>query len=151
MNELQQTIIKPAIPPAAIKDNAAFSSLVIDLVTDFPGCNYVEFAGQIGATDIALAALKVVESDTKTNSTTLGGTPADVDAADTLPGAGDDNKTFVFGIDLSNGSRQRYLQLQATAGDGTAGTFLSAIAIGYRPAEAGSSATKRGALFAQYT
>lgn len=150
MNELQQTIIKPAIPPAAIKDDAAFSSLVIDR-NDFPGCNYIEFVGQIGATDIALAALKVVESDTKTNSTTLGGTPADVDAADTLPGADDDNKTFVFGIDLSNGSRQRYLQLQATAGNGTAGTFLSAIAIGYRPHEAGSSATKRGALFAQYT
>lgn len=149
MNELQQTKVLPAIPPAAIKDNTAFTSLVIDR-NDFAGADYLEFIGVIGATDVALAVLKVMESDTKSSDTALGGTPTEVDSADTLPGASDDDKTFVFGIDLHT-QRERYLQIQATAGDGTSGTYLAAIVVGYRLGEAGSSATKRGTLFAQYS
>ena len=67
----------------------------------------------------------------------------------TKPGAGDDDKVAVIGLDLKK-SRQRYLQLQATAGDGTAGTYLSAVAIARRPTEASSRAADRGLLFAEY-
>jgi len=148
MNELQQTKVVVAIPPQAIADNAAVSSFVIDR-NDFPGCDYLELQGAIGATDIAVAVLKVMESDTKTNSTTLGGTPALVKDSTTKPGAGDDNKTFVFGIDLKK-QRERFLQLQCTAGDGSAGTYVSALAIGRRLSNGGTDASDRGLLFAEY-
>ncbi len=145
---LQETKVFAVIPPAAIKDDAAFASLVLDK-NDFDGADYVEFIGMIGATDVALATLRVMESDTISDATTLGGSPVLVKDSTTKPGALDDDKVFVFGLDLSK-SRARYLQLQATAGNGTAGTFLSAIAIASRPREAGSSAARRGLLFAEY-
>lgn len=148
MLELQESKIINLIPPAAIKDDAAFSSLVLDK-NDLDGADYVEFVGVLGSIDATMDTLKVMESDTLTNPTTLGGTPVLVKDATTKPGTDDDNKPFVFGIDLGK-SRQRYLQLQATAGDGAAGTFLSAMAIAARPREAGSSATRRGLLFAEY-
>ena len=95
-----------------------------------------------------MAQLRVMESDTKTDATTLGGVPVEVKAAAALPGAGDDGKSFVFGLDL-RAPRQRYLQLQATAGDGAAGTYLSAVAIG-QPARASSEASVRNLAFAEY-
>lgn len=147
MKPLQTAKIVPVILPAAIVDDAAFTSNVIDL-NDFDGCAYIEFVGVIGSIDAAMAQLRVMESDTKTDATTLGGTPAVVKAATTLPGTDDDGKAFVFGIDL-RGPRERYLQLQATAGNGAAGTFLSALAIG-RPGRESSDADARGLLFADY-
>ena len=63
--------MKNAIPPGVIKDDAAFVSLVIDK-QDLPGCDYLEFVIGLGATDVAMAVLKVMESATKTNDTTLG-------------------------------------------------------------------------------
>lgn len=148
MKQLQNSKVFNLIPPAAIKDNAAFSTLVLDLV-DFDGADYVEFVGVLGSIDASMAVLKVMESDTKTDATTLGGTPTLVVDATTKPGASDDNKPFVFGLDLRK-PRERYLQLQATAGDGAAGTFLSAVAIASRPINSSPSAADRGLLFAQY-
>jgi len=147
-NELQTTKIFNAIPPAAIKDNAAFVSKVIDK-KDMPGADYLEFIGALGATDVAMATLKVMESDEKSDATTLGGTPSLVKDATTKPGAGDDDEPFVFGVDLRK-SRKRYLQLQATAGNGSAGTYLSAIAVARRLSESSSLAADRGLLFAEY-
>jgi len=144
----QETKVLSLIPPTAIKDNAAFVSTVIDK-NDLDGADYLDILGHLGATDVEMAQLRVMESDTLSDATTLGGSPSLVKDATTKPGADDDNKVFAFGLDLSK-SRKRYLQLQATAGDGTAGTFLSAIAIASRPREAGSSATRRGLLFAEY-
>jgi len=130
MIELQETIIKNAIPPAAIKDDAAFSSLVIDK-KDLRGAAYAEFVIALGATDVAMATLKVMESDTKTNDTTLGGTPAEVIDTASKPGATDDDKVLVIGVDLRK-SRQRYMQLQAprkppAPENGSQSTFLSAV------------------------
>ena len=131
----------PLNPPAAIKDNAAFASLVINK-NDLDGASYLEFIGLLGASDIAMATLKVMESDIKTNATTLGATPTLVKDSTTKPSATDDDKPFVFGIDLRN-SRKRYLQLQGTAGDGALGTFLAAIAIASRPHTASALAADR--------
>ena len=80
-----------------------------------------------------MTALKMQESDTSgsghaditglvygTSSNIAGSTSA-------LPSATDDNKTFLFEIDLKG--RKRYLDLVATAGDGAAGTFMAAVAV----------------------
>lgn len=148
MNYLQNTKLFNAIPPAAIKDNAAFSALVLDK-TEFDQADYMEFIVTLGSIDATMAVLKVMESDTKTNDTTLGGTPTEVLDVTTKPGATDDDKVAVIGVDLT-ASRKRYLQLQATAGDGAAGTFLSAVAVVSRPQEGSSKAADREALFAEY-
>lgn len=148
MNELQTTKVFNVIPPAAIKDNAAFASTVIDKA-DLHGADYLEFVVALGATDIAMAVLKVMESDTLTNPTTLGGSPTLVKDSTTKPSSDNDGQVAVFGIDLRK-SRQRYLQLQATSGDGSTGTFLSAVAIARRSLEASSDAADRNLLFAEY-
>jgi len=148
MNELQTTKIFNAIAPGVIRDDAAFPSFVIDKA-DLDGADYLEFIVSLGATDIAMAQLKVMESDVRTDSTTLGGSPSPVKEATTKPGADDDNKVAVFGVDLRK-SRKRFLQLQATAGNGSTGTYLSAIAVARRPVEASSDAARRNLLFAEY-
>ena len=148
MIPLQETKVFSVIPPTAVVDDAAFVSTVIDK-NDLDGADYLEFIGLLGATDIAMDTLKVMESDTLTNATTLGGTPTLVKDATTKPTADDDGQPFAFGIDLGK-SRKQYIQLQATAGDGTAGTFMAAIAIASRPREASSTPARRGLLFAEY-
>lgn len=147
---LQETKIFNAIPPAGSQDNAAFSSLVIDKL-DLDGAIYLEFIVALGTLDADLATLKVMESDTKTDATTLGGTPAEVvdGLTNTTPGDSDDKAVAVLGVDLGQ-SRKRYLQLQATAGDGASGSFLAAVAIASRPITAGSSAATRGSVLAEY-
>jgi hypothetical protein len=125
-----------AIPPGVIKDNAAFVSNAIDLAAEaVRGAQFVVFAVQLGATDIPLAVFKVMQSDTLTNPTTLGGVPTEVvDVTDSVtPGTTDDNKIYLISIDL-RATRNRYLQLQVTAGNGTSGTYLSALAFAVNPA-----------------
>lgn len=139
MKPLQNTKLYNAIPPAVIKDDAAFDSYVIDTAE----LNYGEFHVLLGATDIAPAVFRVMESDTKTDSTTLGGTPAEVLDVATKPGAGSDNGIWVIGLDLTK-ARKRYIQLQVTAGDGTAGTYLAASFVSQTDGEVGSAAANRG-------
>ena len=148
MKAIQTTKMIAAILPAAIVDGAAFTSNVIDL-NDFDGAGYIEFVGIIGAIDADMTQLRVMESDTKSSATALGGTPALVKGATTLPtAAAADNQMFVFGIDLRS-PRERFLQLQATGGDGDAGTYLAAFAMA-EPGLASSVAADRGLLFAEY-
>lgn len=129
MNLINTTRLFNAIPPGVIKDDAAFVANVLDLADFVPsGAAGIAFVVNLGAIDAAVATLKVMESDTETDSTTLGGTPVEVHDVTTKPGATDDNGIFVIYVPLT-AARQRYLQLQATAGDGAAGTYLSAIAI----------------------
>ena len=59
-----------------------------------------------------------------------------------LPSADNDGGLFAFHIDLRK--VKRYLDLVATAGNGSLGTYLSAFAILSRGAEAPNSATERG-------
>ncbi len=134
-----------AISPGAIKDNASFTATEID-TKGFAFCTIVV---QVGATDIAMAALKVQESDTSGSgfgdvtglvfgtSTNLAGSTS------TLPSATDDNKLFVFHVNLTG--RDRYLKLVATAGNGTSGTYASAVACLSRAAEGPYDATTMGA------
>jgi hypothetical protein len=147
MKDLQTTLILPAILPGAQVNNASFTSQVID-TRKFTNGGYIELVGILGAMDTALTTLKVQEADQKTDDTTLGGSPADVVTADSLPQSGDANAISVFGIDLTN-NVDRFVQLQATAGNGTNGVYLTALALGV-PGIASSLAADRNLLFSQY-
>lgn len=117
-----------AIPPAVIKDNAAYTSYVLDKQTFLPtGAKGVLFVASLGATDIAPAVFKVQQAAAASDTTTLT-TPSDVKDVTTKPAATDDNGLFGIYVPISKWT-QRYLQLAATAGNGTNGTYLSAIAI----------------------
>lgn len=131
MEALQQTKKGICILPQVL-DAATATSYVIDTA----GLDYVNIDVVVGATDIALTALKVQESDTKTDATTLS-SPADITglvygtsalpetgATSALPTATDDNKVFSFEINTQG--RKRYLQLVATAGNGTTGVAICA-------------------------
>lgn len=144
MNELQKTKFLIVISPAAIKDNAAWTTNEIDTL----GWDYLTIVFFTGATDIALAALKVQESDTSGSGFAdvtglICGTSTTIDGVTSaLMSATDDNKITVFEIDLRG--RKRYIDLSATAGDGTSGTYAAAIAMLSRGKDAPVTATERG-------
>jgi len=132
-------------PPAAIVDDASYTTAEVDTL----GFDYAKIVVYLGATDIAMTALAVTESDTSgsghANVTGLvWGTSNNIaGSTSTLPSATDDNKFFVFDIDLKG--RKRYLDLTATAGDGTAGTFAVAWCELSRAEDTPTTAAKRGA------
>lgn len=130
IDNLNNAKFLPVIAPAAIVDNASWTTNEIDTL----GYDYLTVVVHVGATDIAMAALKLQSSNTS------GSGFADVDGLDVdgdtdafgataaLPSGTDDNSLIVFQVDLKVGNK-RYWDLVATAGDGSTGTFASAIAI----------------------
>lgn len=130
--------------PAAIIDNASATTTEIDT----KGYNECTIVCIIGATDVAMSALAVTESDTSgsghANVTGLvWGTSTNIDGSTSaLPVAGDDNTFQVAQIDLKG--RKRYLDVTATIGNGTAGTFFTCIAILSRAEESPNTATDAG-------
>ena len=131
--------------PQAIKDDGAWVTTIIDTKS----WQYLTIVVTIGFTDIAVAVLKVQEA------TSSGGSYADVDglvfgtsngisgSASTLPSSDDDDSLFVFEMSLQ--ARKRFIDLQATAGNGCTGSFMSAIAILSRGKQAPITAAQRGA------
>lgn len=132
-------------PPQAIVDNASWTTAEIDTL----GYRYCRIVVFFGAMDIAMVALAVTESDTSgsghsnvpglvfgTSANTAGSTSS-------LPSATDDNKFFIFEIDLKG--RKRYLDLTATGGDGAAGTYMTAWAELWDGEESPNTAAKEGA------
>lgn len=129
MNEIQHAKAKACIPPAAILDNTSATSTEIDTL----GADYLTVVVILGATDIALTALKLTESDS------AGSGHADISGADfdggtdtdgntlALPSATDDDQVMMFQVNLVG--RKRYIDITATFGDGTSGGFISAAAI----------------------
>jgi hypothetical protein len=146
MNQLQNTKYFSVTPPAAIVDNAAFTTAEIDTA----GWDFCQIVCYLGATDIALTVLQVTETDTTGSgqvaiTETVVGTAKNIDGAvSALPGAGDDNKFVIFDIDLRG--RKRFLDLNVTMGDGSAGGFLAAWAVLSRGKEAPTSMAERGAV-----
>lgn len=118
-----------AISPAAILDNASATATEIDT----KGFGHCVIAVQLGATDIAMSALKVQESDTSGSgfgdvTGLIVGTSDNIDGSTSaLPAATDDDTLTLFQIALT-GARKRYLKVVATAGNGSAGTYVSAMA-----------------------
>jgi hypothetical protein len=129
VNVLQQAKFVPAIKPAAILDNTSATADAIDC----RGFDYATIVVQLGATDIALTALKVQAS------TTSGGSYSDITGATfdggsgmggatlALPSATDDGQTCVFQIDMRG--KNPFLKVVATFGDGSSGGFIAASAI----------------------
>jgi hypothetical protein len=145
MNLLNQIKVHRAIDPDD-QDNTAFTGQVLDKASFLPtgakGVLFLVYTGDIAAD---LAALKVQQSDTKTDATTLGGSPTDVHDVTTKPANADDNSLWLVYVPMEKWDNQ-YLQLQATAGDGS-GTesYLAAVAIADTPGEAGPTAALTGA------
>jgi len=133
------------VPPAAIVDNASYTTAEIDTL----GWDYAKIVVHLGATDIAMTALAVTESDVTASGHAnvtglIVGTSVDSDGTTSvLPSATDDDKFFVFDIDLRG--RKRFLDLTATAGNGTAGTYLTAWCELSRGNETPTTAAQRGA------
>lgn len=140
MNNLQNVKVVNVTPPAAIVDNASFATTTIDTL----GFNKVAIYFQLGATDIAMTALKVQESDDSgmSGAADITGAVYGASGAPALPTATDDNKIFGFFIDLKG--RKRYLDVVATAGDGSTGTFGACTAHLYNSLTTEDNATQRG-------
>ena len=132
-------------PPAAIIDNAAATTAEVDT----KGWDHCRIIAYLGATDIAMTVLKVTESDTSGSghadvTGAVFGTSTDIDGStSTLPSATDDNNFFVVDIDLRG--RKRYLDVSATIGDGTSGTFITIWAELYRGESLPTSVAGHGA------
>ena len=142
MQTLAQKVVN-VTPPAAIVDNAAFTTASVDC----KGFDWCDFYVILGATDIAMAALSLSESDDDSSYAAVTGAnfatgtmPDGVAAA--LPSATQDNGIFHIGVDLRG--RKRYLDIQATAGDGAAGTYACIIAVLSRAKEAPNTYAERG-------
>lgn len=146
MNYLQNCKVVNVTPPAAIVNNAAFSTTTIDT----KGYDAVAIYFALGATDVAMAALKVQESDDSgmSGAADITGlvygtsTNPDTETTSALPTGTDDNKVFGFFVDLKG--RKRYLDVSATAGNGSTGTFGSCIAVLYKAEQVPTTATGRG-------
>jgi len=144
MNPLQNTKLVPITPPAAIVNNGSYTTAEIDTA----GWDYCQIICFLGATDIAMTALKVTESDASGSGHAdvtglVMGTSTDIDGnTSALPSATDDNKFVTFDIDLRG--RKRYLDVTATAGNGSTGTFLAILAQLSRGKEAPNSVAERG-------
>ena len=115
-------------PPAAIVDNAAVTTAIVDTV----GFDYAVFTVIMGATDIALTVLKLQEGDQSNMAdaadivgTRFGTDNNDTGAASTLPAATHDNSLQQICVDLRG--RKRYLDINVTIGDGTVGGFVTVI------------------------
>lgn len=123
-------------PPAAIVDNAAFTTTAIDT----KGFSQLTIIGILGALDIAVASSKVRHSDNSDMSSSSDLSTGGTDY--TNPIATDDNTVLKFNVDLKG--RKRYVDFEITGGDGTLGTFLCVIGILSRAAEAPKDTTTRG-------
>jgi hypothetical protein len=140
MNNLQNVKVVNVTPPAAIVDNASFTTTTIDTF----GFNKVAIYFSLGATDIAMTALKLQESDDSgmSGAADITGAVYGASGAPALPTADDDNKVFGFFVDLKG--RKRYIDVVATAGNGSVGTFGACTAHLYNPLTTEDNATQRG-------
>lgn len=132
-------------PPAAIIDNASATTASIDTL----GYDYLKVVVHLGATDIAMTALKLQNSDTDgsyadVTGLVFGTSTNTAGSTSTLPSATDDNKFFVFFVDLRASGGKRYYDLVATCGDGSTGTYLAAWAELWRAEDVPTTATDRG-------
>lgn len=139
MFNLQNCKFVNVTPPAAIVDNAAFTTAIVDT----RGFREVLFLVTLGALDIAVAAMKLQESDDSGMSGAVDIAGADFSVLPlTLPSATDDNKLYGIFVDMRG--RKRYLDLSLTGGDGATGTFATVLAVLSRAEETPNTAAERG-------
>lgn len=147
MNPMQDFKVVRVLSPDAIYDDAAFSATAIDT----KGYDYCNIIVQLGATDIAMTALSVQQSEDNGSTDAYAdvtglivGTSNNIDGtASALPSGTDDHKFVVFDIDCTK--TERYLKLVGTAGNGSAGTYISALGLLSRAKESPVTVAGRGA------
>lgn len=122
------------LPPAAIKDNAAWTFTEVDTL----GFKWARYIFVLGATDIAFAAVPTI-----TESDTAGSGHAAITSANTSAIA-DDADNGIYVIDVKLEGRKRYLNATATAGNGALGTYLAAICELYKAELPPVNATQAG-------
>lgn len=144
MNPFQNCKFVQLTPPAAIVDNASYTVAELDT----KGWDHCTIVCCLGATDIAMTALTVTESDTtgSGHADVTGlvlGTSTNIDGSiSALPTSTDDNTIQAFEIDLRG--RKRFLDVTATAGDGSAGTYMTVLAILSKGVEAPVTIAEKG-------
>lgn len=145
MNSAQHDKFVMLTAPGALIDDASLTTTTLDT----QGFSYCRIFVVLGATDIALTALKVQEDDDVNLGTVadvtglIYGTSADIaGSTSALPSATDDNKCFAFEISLQG--RKRYLDLVATVGNGSAGGYVTAFALLSRASDIPVTKTERG-------
>jgi hypothetical protein len=147
-----ETIVNPLnfklvsiTPPAAISDNATLTTAEIDT----QGWAHLEVIVYLGATDIAMAALSVTQSDTSGSghesiTGLVWGTSTNIDGSTSaLPSATDDNLFQVAQIDLRG--KKRFIDVTATTGDGAAGSFVTILGRLTCPQVSPASSSEAGA------
>ncbi len=90
MNHNQDVKFSNIVPPAVIKDNASFTSVEVDT----KGFNYLTVVCALGATDIAMAALKLQSGD-------VSGTLTDVTGLNFSGGVDMGSKQFTIHITVT--------------------------------------------------
>jgi len=130
------------IPPVAIVDDASWTTTEIDTL----GWDHLTLLINLGASDIAIAAMAATESDTAgSGHANITGLVASGTTGDgRLPTATDDGGVVMMDIDLRG--RKRYIDLTLTAGDGALGTFASGVAILSRGKTAPNTTAERGLI-----
>lgn len=140
------------IEPAAIVDNDDPVGAYGDanpVSIDTKGYGQLDIYVRVGATDIAMTALGVFEGDVVAvgaDDTDFTLVPGAAYTGAALPSALQDNNYWRFSINLANSNRKRYYCLDATAGNGSAGSFITAHAVLSRPEEHPNTAAERGLL-----
>lgn len=138
MINTQAQKVVPVSLPVAISDNAAITTASIDT----KGYDYLDVYLMLGATDIAMAALKIGQSDTDGSYVDVTGGDFSVAPA-TLPSATDDGLIYAIHVNLVG--KKRYFDVTATTGDGVAGTYAVIWAVLSRAEQMPDSAADRGA------
>lgn len=139
MHHLQNCKFVNVCPPVAINDNTAYTTNTVDTL----GYREATFLVSFGVMDIAVAVLKLQESDASNMSPAVDVAGADFSVSPlTLPSATDDGNQVVIYVNLQG--RKRYLDLSFTAGDGSAGTFAVVTCILSRGEQSPDTAAKRG-------
>lgn len=136
MINTQATKFVSVTPPGAIVDNTSWTTASIDT----KGWDYLDIYVYFGATDIAMAALKLQTSDTDGSYADITG--GDFSVSGTLPSAGADNTCVAWHVNLTG--KKRWFDVVATAGDGTTGTYATIFAILSRGEQAPATAAARG-------
>lgn len=140
------------IRPQAIVDNDDPVGAYGDtnpLSVDTAGWNKVDIIFGLGATDIAMTALRVMGGDVAasgaddTDYTALPGYTFGTGDAPALPADDADNNLYRFSINKEE-HPYRYFALDATMGNGSTGTFSMALAVLSSPEVHPNTAAERG-------
>jgi hypothetical protein len=148
MNPVNKRIVVSSQPQAILNNNSVTTNVI-----DTQGYGFLEVYVLLGATDIALTALRLEESDAITNATTLNGGAAvvgtrfgtdarDDGAASVLPSATDDNQVYKFELNLQG--RRRYIKPIITIGNGATGAFTVCFAELSEPDNHPGTAAEKG-------